>query len=308
MPEPRIPHRSTTPRPVGANQVEQVAVVGGGVMGVGIVHAFLGGECRVTLVDVSTERVNACVAQLHGIIDGGVTRGKLTGEQARAMADRLATAESIEDLPDGLDLAIEAVPERLPLKHETLGRMAARQPRLLATNTSALSIDLLAQGIAAAGDFLGLHFFNPVWASRLVEIVLGSATTDRARSTALDVVAQIGKRAIVVADSPGFATSRLGIALGLEAMRMLEDGVASVEDIDQAMMLGYKHPVGPLMLTDIVGLDVRLDVASNLSQAYGSRFEPPRILRELVADGALGQKTGRGFYAWDGDHAKPSAA
>lgn len=285
--------------------VERVAVVGGGVMGTGIVHAFLLAGAQVSIVDVSAELAERSARAVRGVVEGGVARGKLTATDAQDASARLRTSTSIDDLPDGLDLAVEAVPERVALKHDVLSRMAARRPRLLATNTSALSIDLLAQAVPDRANFLGLHFFNPVWASLLVEIVVGTATGEQARATALEVVAAIGKTPIVVADVPGFATSRLGIALGLEAMRMLQDRVASAADIDQAMKLGYKHPVGPLLLTDIVGLDVRLDVARSLSEAYGERFAPPRILVDLVAAGDLGRKTGRGFYDWQDGEARP---
>lgn len=285
--------------------VDSVAVVGGGVMGTGIAHAFLLSGAEVTLVDASPELAGRSVRTVRGIVDGGVARGKLTVDDAAAISGRLRTGASVDEMPYGLDLAVEAVPERVALKHDILARMAARRPRLLATNTSALSIDMLAEAVPDKANFLGLHFFNPVWASLLVEIVVGKSTSAAARAAALDTVAAIGKTPIVVTDVPGFATSRLGIALGLEAMRMLEDGVASAADIDQAMKLGYKHPVGPLMLTDIVGLDVRLDVSRNLSEAYGQRFAPPRILLGLVAAGDLGRKVGLGFYKWDGDVPKP---
>lgn len=173
-------------------------------------------------------------------------------------------------------MAIEAVPEDPDLKRQTLSRIEALGPGLLASNTSALSIDELAADLERPAAFLGLHLFNPVPAMRLVEVVLGSATADATKERAVRLVAALDKEPVVVRDAPGFATSRLGVALGLEAIRMVETGIASVEDIDRAMMLGYRHPVGPLKLGDIVGLDVRLAIAFNLRDAYGARFEPPR--------------------------------
>jgi 3-hydroxybutyryl-CoA dehydrogenase len=172
------------------------------------------------------------------------------------------------------------------------------QPRLLASDTSSISIDELAGGLRAPDRFLGLHFFNPVPAMALVEVVTGSHTAHQAQTLALALVAELGKEAIVVKSSPGFATSRLGVALALEAIRMLEDGVASAEDIDRAMTLGYRHPIGPLRLTDVIGLDVRLDIARVLEHKLGAHFRPPRLLERMVAEGSLGEKSGRGFYDW----------
>jgi 3-hydroxybutyryl-CoA dehydrogenase len=169
---------------------------------------------------------------------------------------------------------------------------AAARPGLLASNTSSIPISQLGEGV------IGLHFFNPVWAMPLLEIVVGASTPPGAVQTARAVAARLGKDPVVVRDQPGFATSRLGVALGLEAIRMLEDGVASASDIDKAMVLGYRHPVGPLELTDLVGLDVRLDIARTLNEAYGPRYAPPALLVSLVEAGHLGRKSGQGFYRW----------
>lgn len=170
---------------------------------------------------------------------------------------------------------------------------------MLATNTSSLSINEMQASLAFPTRFLGLHFFNPVHINRLVEVVRGERTGEHALETGLALVSEIGKEAVIVRDSPGFATSRLGVALGLEAMRMVEEGVASAHDIDRAIELGYRHPMGPLRLTDLVGLDVRLDIARYLHEKLGTeRFKPPRILERMVAEGKLGKKSGQGFYAW----------
>jgi len=203
------------------------------------------------------------------------------------------------DALDGCTLVVEAVPEDVPLKQRVLSRIEQVAPSAsLATNTSSLSVDALASVLARPQAFIGLHFFNPVPASELVEIVAGSATSAELVTSAQEWVNDLGKTAITVTDSPGFASSRLGVAIALEAMRMLEEGVATAEDIDTAMTKGYKHPVGPLRTTDIVGLDVRLAIAEHLAREVGERFEPPAILRSKVADGELGRKAGRGFYAW----------
>jgi 3-hydroxybutyryl-CoA dehydrogenase len=196
---------------------------------------------------------------------------------------------------------VEAVPEDRELKLDALGRAerVLAPEAALATNTSSISIDQLADLLERPSRFLGMHFFNPVPASTLVEIVRGDASDAVLVAEAREWVHAIGKTPIVVADAPGFASSRLGVALGLEAIRMLEDGVASAEDIDAAMTLGYKHPVGPLRLTDIVGLDVRLGIAEYLSATLGERFAPPALLRRMVDEGRLGRKTGEGFYLWD---------
>ncbi|MFI2708243.1 3-hydroxyacyl-CoA dehydrogenase family protein, partial [Nocardioides sp. CER28] len=197
------------------------------------------------------------------------------------------------------ELVVEAVPELPDLKADVLATIEAAAPTAdIGTNTSSLSIDHLADALHDPSRLVGLHFFNPVPASALVEIVVGRHTSPALVTQAQGWVERLGKTAITVTDSPGFASSRLGVMLALEAMRMLEEGVASAEDIDAAMTLGYRHPVGPLRTTDIVGLDVRLDIAEHLARELGPRFEPPTVLREKVAEGKLGRKTGEGFYRW----------
>ena len=284
--------------------VERVAVIGGGSMGIGIAHAFAAGATSVTIVDVDGERVKRALAGVAGVFERSVQRGAMTPGAALEAGARVGGGTSIEALPAGLDAIVEAVPEIVDLKRAVLARCATREPVLLATNTSGLSIDELAAGLPAPERFLGLHFFNPVWAMTLVEVVLGTQTSAAARAGALAICEQLGKTSIVVRDAPGFASTRLGIALGLEAMRMVEDGVASPADIDRAMELGYRHPMGPLKLTDLVGLDVRLDIARNLQRSYGDRYAPPQILIDMVAAGQLGKKSGRGFYDWSTGEAR----
>ena len=285
--------------------IERAAVVGGGSMGVGIAHAFAAAGASVTIVDVDDERVKHALAGVAHAFERSTQRGAMTPGAAAEAAARVGGATSIEALPAGLDAIVEAVPEIVALKRSVLARCAAREPRLLATNTSGIAIGELAAGLPAPERFLGLHFFNPVWSMPLVEVVIGERTDAAARRRALALCEQLGKSSIVVRDSPGFASTRLGIALGLEAMRMVEDGVAAPADIDRAMELGYRHPMGPLKLTDLVGLDVRLDSARNLQRSYGERYAPPRLLVDMVAAGHLGKKSGRGFYDWSTGEPRP---
>jgi 3-hydroxyacyl-CoA dehydrogenase len=276
----------------------RVGVIGAGTMGVGIAYVFAAAGSDVTLVEPDGERAAAAVRTATEQAARAVERGKLDAGAAQSLPSRLATVPDVGELAEGLDLIVESVPERLELKQRVLAAAERRTPRLLASNTSGLAIGELGAGLERPADFLGLHFFNPVWSMPLVEIVHGPATAPRQIDAARAAARLIGKETIVVRDAPGFATSRLGIALGLEAIRMLEDGVAAAADIDRAMELGYRHPMGPLRLTDLVGLDVRLDIARNLARTYGDRFAPPRLLVDKVAAGELGRKSGRGFYDW----------
>lgn len=276
----------------------RVAVVGAGTMGVGIAHAFATGDNEVWLVDPFPEQLERARSTMRRVLERGVERGRVTPEQAAAATASLTTSTEIAEVPCGADLIVEAVPENPALKRRVLPEIEARQPELIGTNTSSLPIGGLADCLQRPGRFVGTHFFNPVWAMKLVELVVGEQTAPETVATARKMMQAVGKETIEVKDVPGFATSRLGIALGLEAIRMLESGVASAEDIDKALVLGYGHPMGPLRLTDLVGLDVRLAVARFLQSEYGDRFAPPETLVRLVEQGDLGQKTGRGFYDW----------
>ncbi len=274
------------------------AVIGGGTMGAGIAAALARAGIRTELVEVGEDLAKAGLARARETIDEGVARNRITPGDGRAAKGRLGARVSVEAATPAPRLVVEAVPERVELKHQVLAAAERLRPALLASNTSGISIDELAAGVSDPSRFLGMHFFNPVPAMGLVEVVLGSATSEAARDAAIELVGEIGKEAVVVGDSPGFATSRLGVALGLEAIRMVEEGVAAPADIDRAMVLGYRHPVGPLRLGDMVGLDIRLDIARNLSAVYGERFAPPPLLEKMVAEGRLGKKSGRGFYDW----------
>lgn len=286
-----------------------VGVVGGGTMGVGIAYVFAAAGWATTVAEPDPARGQALRQVLHTQAEQGLARGKLTGEQARELPGRVGLVGAASDLPLGLDLVVETVPERLALKQRVLAAVAERRPLLLASNTSAISIDLLAGALPHPETFLGMHFFNPVWSLPLVELIAGARTAPATLQAAAELVRLAGKRPIVVRDVPGFATSRLDVVAALEAMRMLEDGVASAEDIDTAVMLAYRHPIGPLRLSDVVGLDVRLDIARSLEQVYGERFAPPRVLLDKVAAGELGRKSGQGFFAWsETDQSGPEEA
>jgi 3-hydroxybutyryl-CoA dehydrogenase len=279
----------------------QIGVVGGGTMGVGIAYVFGVAGCPTTVVEPDAARAGTVRTEIEAAAAQGVRRGKLDRVRAEALAALITVVADVVDLPRGLDLAIETVPERLELKHRVLRAIESREPGLLASNTSALPIGELAAVLKHPERFLGMHFFNPVWSLAIVELIRGAATEDAAVEEAKAATALIGKESIVVRDVPGFATSRLDVNNALEAMRMLESGVASAEDIDRAAELAYRHPMGPLRLSDVVGLDVRLDIARNLAQAYGPRFDPPQILIDKVAAGELGRKSGAGFYRWDSE-------
>ena len=277
---------------------DRMAVLGGGTMGVGIAYVAAQAGYGVLLVEPDDRRVDTLWATIRDAVASAIGRGKMDTAQGEALIGRIARVASIELLPEGLDLIVESVPERLDLKLDVLSRAAARAPRLLASNTSALSIDRLAGAVADPQAFLGMHFFNPVWSLKLVELVRGAATSEAALEWARTFVARLGKESLTVRDVPGFATSRLDLIASLEAMRMLESGVASAEDIDRAAVLAYRHPVGPLRLSDIVGLDVRLDIARTLEAAHGVRFAPPALLVRMVEEGKLGAKSGQGFFTW----------
>ena len=276
----------------------RVAVVGGGTMGVGIAYvaALAGGT--VVVVEPDDGRALTLNRTIQSAIAAAITRGKLDEPRGLALAASIIRTASVEEISEGFEVVIETIPERLELKLEVLGRIARRLPHLLATNTSALSIDRLASALPEPDKFLGMHFFNPVWSIGLVELVVGAQTSPDTLDRARRFVTWLGKESLTVRDIPGFATSRLDLIASLEAMRMLESGVASAEDIDRAAVLAYRHPVGPLRLSDIVGLDVRLDIARTLEAAHGPRFSPPAILIDMVKQGRLGAKSGRGFFEW----------
>lgn len=276
-----------------------VGVIGGGRMGAGIVQSFAAIGSSVTLVESGEHAVAAALDRVATGLNRAAERGKLA-EPAEHVLARVTMARSVGELPAAADLVVEAVPEDPALKIRVLAaaERAVGATAVLASNTSSLSVTDLAAALTRPGRFLGMHFFNPVPASELVELVIAPGTRDDTVRSALAWTHALGKKDVVVKDSPGFASSRLGLALGLEAIRMVEEGVAEPEAIDDAMSLGYKHPMGPLRLTDLVGLDVRLAIAEYLHATLGERFAPPLLLRDKVARGELGRKSGQGFYTW----------
>jgi len=281
--------------------IEGVAVLGAGAMGHGIAQICAVAGCRVRLQDLDEAAVAGGVDRIRASLDKLVAKGRLdSAARDRAFA-AVATTTSLDEACIDADLVIEAIPERMSLKLElfrTVDR-AAPPHAILATNTSSLSVTELAGVTARPGLVVGMHFFNPVPLMELLEIVQGLRTTEQTIDDVRRFASRLGKRPIVVRDSPGFATSRLGVALGAEAIRMLEAGVASAQDIDLAMELGYRHPMGPLRLTDLVGLDVRLAVLEHLHREIGEQFRPPTLLRQMVRAGKLGRKSGEGFYKYE---------
>jgi 3-hydroxybutyryl-CoA dehydrogenase len=283
------------------NAIGTVAVLGAGTMGHGIAQVAAMAGHAVHLSDETEEIVTRGLGRVRQNLEDGVARGKVTPQVRDAALARLVSFADVSSAVKDADLIIEAVPERFDLKVDVLARAEASAPAhaILATNTSSLSITDLQQALTRQDRVIGLHFFNPVHVNRLVEVVRGRITAQETVDAALAFVHAIDKEAVLVRDAPGFATSRLGVLLGLEAMRMIEQGVASAPDIDRAMELGYKHPMGPLRLTDMVGLDVRLDIATHLHAKLGAeQFRPPEILKRMVAEGKLGKKSGHGFYDW----------
>jgi 3-hydroxybutyryl-CoA dehydrogenase len=287
---------------IAAESIGTVTVLGAGTMGSGIAQVAAQAGLRVVLFDVDPAAVERGLATVRGNLDKGVALGKVSAEARDAALGRIAPATELGAAVAEADAVIEAVPERLELKATVFAQVAAAAPgrALLATNTSSLPIGDIAARLPAPARLVGMHFFNPVHLMKLVEVVHHVHTAPAALAAARGLAERLNKTAIVVRDSPGFASSRLGIALGLEAMRMVEEGVASPADIDTAMKLGYGHPMGPLELTDLVGLDVRLAIADYLAGALGEGFRPPALLRDKVAAGKLGKKSGEGFYRWEG--------
>jgi 3-hydroxybutyryl-CoA dehydrogenase len=281
---------------------QSVAVLGAGTMGHGIAQVAAAAGSRVALYDVDAAAAPRARDRIRANLDKGVSLGKVTAQALGETMDRIRTTSDLAAAVRDADLVIEAAPESLELKRSLLREVEQAVPQdvVLATNTSSLSIAELADGLSAPARFLGLHFFNPVHVMALVEVVWGPATGRLELERAISYVQELGKEPVVVKDSPGFASSRLGVLLGLEAMRMVEEGVAEPAGIDRAMELGYRHPMGPLKLTDLVGLDVRLGIAEYLHGRLGSEaFRPPAILRRMVEEGKLGKKTGEGFYRWE---------
>ncbi|HYY93424.1 MAG TPA: 3-hydroxyacyl-CoA dehydrogenase family protein [Pyrinomonadaceae bacterium] len=297
----RTPRDDNTQSQADGSPIRTVAVLGAGTMGHGIAQVAASGGFNVILRDISDELVARGLRAIEANLAKGIERGKVTEEERERALSNLRATTRLEETA-GAQLYVEAVPERLELKRETLRAVEELNPApfIFATNTSSLSITEIAEGSRRPERVVGMHFFNPVHIMRLVEVVVGRDTAPGVVESVRAVARRLQKEPIVVRDVPGFASSRLGVALGLEAMRMLEEGVADAKDIDTAMELGYNHPMGPLRLTDLVGLDVRLHIAEYLHAKLGAEsFRPPDILRRMVAEGRLGRKSGEGFYKWE---------
>jgi 3-hydroxybutyryl-CoA dehydrogenase len=280
--------------------VETIAVIGAGTMGHGIAQVAAFSGFRVLLSDVDRESLARGVQSIEKNLAKGIQLAKLTENDRDRTLQQIHGTIKLEECATA-DLIIEAAPEKLELKQEILRQLESMsdRPFIFASNTSSLSISEIARSSKRPEAVIGMHFFNPVHIMRLVEIVVGEKTSAETVETVSAVGRQMRKEPILVKDVPGFASSRLGVALGLEAMRMVEQGVASARDIDTAMELGYNHPMGPLKLTDLVGLDVRLNIAEYLHRELGTEtFRPPELLRRMVSEGKLGKKTGEGFYDW----------
>ncbi|HYZ88752.1 MAG TPA: 3-hydroxyacyl-CoA dehydrogenase family protein [Myxococcales bacterium] len=280
--------------------VQRVLVVGAGVMGSGIAQVAARAGYRTELYDVAAGAAQRAQERIAESLGRAVEKGRCTAAERDEALARLSVAADLDSAAALADLIIEAAPEDLQLKKELFARLSrsARQEAILASNTSSLPVTALASATRHPGRVIGLHFFNPVPAMKLLEIVQGERTDGMVVTACRAVGARLGKEVVVVRDAPGFATSRLGIAMALEAIRMVEEGVASAEEIDRAIELGYGHPMGPLKLTDQVGLDVRLAIAEHLHSELGERFRPPQLLRRMVRAGKLGKKSGEGFYKY----------
>jgi 3-hydroxybutyryl-CoA dehydrogenase len=281
-------------------EVQRVLVVGAGTMGTGIAQVAARAGYRTAIFDVAPGAARKSLDRIRDSLERAVEKGRCTAEERDQALERLTAASELESDAAEADLIVEAAPEDLELKRDLFARISklARAEAILATNTSSLPITAIAAAAKGPERVVGLHFFNPVPAMKLLEIVQGERTHPMVVTAARAVGARLGKEVVVVRDAPGFATSRLGIALAMEAIRMLEEGVASAEEIDRAIELGYGHPMGPLKLTDHVGLDVRLAIADHLTAELGERFRPPQLLRRMVRAGKLGKKSGEGFYRY----------
>jgi 3-hydroxybutyryl-CoA dehydrogenase len=280
--------------------IASISVIGAGTMGHGIAQVAAAAGYRVTLRDLDRDSLARGIRAIERNLEKGMQLGKLTEEDREQTLQNIHGTTQLEQVATA-DLVIEAAPEQLQLKQDLLRQTESFSDHnfIFASNTSSLSITEIASASARPERVVGMHFFNPVHVMRLLEIVVGESTAVETVEAVSEVGRRMRKEPIIVKDVPGFASSRLGVALGLEAMRMLEQGVASAKDIDKAMELGYNHPMGPLKLTDVVGLDVRLNIAEYLHGALGSEtFRPPDVLRRLVSEGKLGKKSGEGFYSW----------
>lgn len=279
----------------------QIGVLGAGTMGHGIAQVSAMAGHEVVLRDIETDILEDAVDTIESNLTGAVDRDIIEQSSADATLDRITTTTDLLDAVGDAALVVEAVPESMDLKQDTFEAVEADAPDdcVIASNTSSLSVTEIASVLDDPSRAVGLHFFNPVHIMELVEVVVAETTDESTVEFAESYVEEIDKVPVTVRDSAGFASSRLGVALGVEAIRMVEEGVAGPRAIDQAMELGYNHPMGPIELGDVVGLDVRLDILEYLREELGERFRPPQLLKQKVRAGKLGKKTGEGFYVWE---------
>jgi len=281
--------------------IEKVGVIGAGTMGHGIAQVCAMAGCEVVLCDLDADFVAKGLSKVQANLQKGVDRGKVEADLAESSLSRLSGTTEHAIVADEADLIIEAIPEKLDLKQALFQSLQAHAPDrvVFGTNTSSLSVAKIASAVQRPENVIGMHFFNPVHIMKLLELVVHDQTSATVTSDIQAFGSRIGKEVITVRDFPGFASSRLGVCLGMEAIRMVEQGVASAQDIDRAMEVGYRHPMGPLKLTDLVGLDVRMHIGEYLAETLGnSAFEPPDLMRKMVKEGRLGKKSGQGFYDW----------
>jgi 3-hydroxybutyryl-CoA dehydrogenase len=280
--------------------VQRIAVLGAGIMGRGIAYASALGGYRTVLQDASESALQKAHDDISAILEKGVATGKVAGEDAAGAQKRLSMARTLEDAAREADLVIEAVPENIELKLQIFAALDRHAPAhaLLASNTSSMSITEMAAVTGRPRQVLGMHFFNPVHRMKLLEIVRALETSDESLAVAREVGAKMGKECVIVRESPGFVTSRINAMIGNEAFYMLQEGVASARDIDQALKLGLNHPMGPFELVDLVGLDTRLSILKFLHRTLGEKFRPCPLLEQYVAAGRLGRKSGRGVYEY----------
>lgn len=288
---------------MNVTKIERVAVIGTGTMGRGIAQVVAMAGMDVLLFDTNNDAISAAFDEINVTLEKGVSLGKVSADVKKNTLERLSGTNTLSHAVCDAQVIIEAIPEIMALKQGLFADIESlcSETTLLATNTSSLSVTELAQHCSDSSRFIGLHFFNPVHLMRLLEVIHHEHVPQSVINYAVAFGKRLGKNPIVVRDAPGFASTRLGVVIGLEAIRMVEEGVASPRDIDKAMTLGYGHKTGPLEVTDLIGLDVRLDIATYLSKSISKAFNPPQLLRQKVSEGKLGQKTGEGFYVWRGD-------